>query len=456
MTDPEIAIVAVTKVVSTQYSDPVFTWLRMRCVRQATQGRVGVRVVKSIKLCLVMMCGALVVCGVVLAGLSSTAGQARGDVLPPTLPPPLAAPSSGLKLTQVAAGTWRTTIYLNTSALCLGTNEFSLVTAVPYSSTMDAAPDYPAGLRCPAQDADPLTEVVLTFTPSPALSSVPQTATLTVTPPVSAAALGAAPLEVPLTIRRTVSAYQYVWIPVGGGAALAALLVVLVALTGVPDQNAPGRRLRGWQPGFWRETLFASATWTFGDSWATNTAAVTAVVAAVLSASGSVGGLIPGVDLGRFGLMMALAGGVIGIAPLFFGVLNSWFADRASRSAAGHAAQRAAEPPESWAEPPATTAPALPATSAGTSPEVKVSAMWVMLVASCLTVSGIGAELAIVGWVLGHDLMVAPALARWASVVTAGVLALLFLGYGTRAVITLADPEGGSPLNTAKSAAFIL
>jgi len=422
-----------------------------------------VLVVKTVKLCLAVITGTVVVCGVVLAGLTASAQQARAADSPTPLPPPLAAPSAGLKLTQVSAGTWKTTIYLNTAALCLGTNQFNLVTAVPYSSTLDGNPDYIGGLRCPAQGADPLTEVVLTFTPSSPLSSVPQAATLTVTPPVSAMASGASPLEVPLTIRRTVSAYQYVWIPVGSGVGLAALLIALVALTGVPTETG---RLRGWDPGFWRKTLRASATWTFGDSWATNSAAVTAVVAAVLSASGTVGGLIPGVDLGRFGLMMALAGGVIGIAPLLFGVLNSWFADRTHHSAA---VAKPAPPPvecqESWPEPPERSAatvlaaaPAVPAAAgtASVSPEVKVSTMWVMLVASFLTVSGIGAELAIVGWVLGHDLMVAPALARWSSLIAAAVLALLFLGYGIRAVATLADPSGGSPLNTSKAAAFIL
>lgn len=134
------------------------------------------------------------------------------------------------------------------------------MTAVPYSDSGDGNPDYVGGLRCPARAADPLTEVVLTFTPAPALSSVPQTATLAITPPVSAMALGDSPLEVPLTIRRTVTAYQYVWIPVGCGVALAALLILLAALTGVPGQDSAQRRLYGWQPGFWRATLYASVT----------------------------------------------------------------------------------------------------------------------------------------------------------------------------------------------------
>jgi hypothetical protein len=419
-----------------------------------------VRVFKAITLCAVI-CGAVILAAVVPARAAVLPTVPAPTVPATTLPVPLAAPSTGLKLTQVAAGTWATTVYLNTSALCLGTNQFNLVTAVPYSASPDANPDYVGGLHCPAQAADPLTEVVLSFTPAPALSAVPQAATLTITPPDSAMALGAAPLEVPLTIRRTISAYQYVWIPVGCGAVLAALLVLLVAFTGVPIPGTLTARLRGWQPGFWRAPLYASATWTFADSWATNTAAVTAVIAAVLSASGTVGGLIPGVDLGRFGLMMALAGAVVGVAPLFFGVLNSWLVHRTGQS--GAAADLAAPPValrDFWTAPPAATVPTPtgPAATgpAAASPEVMVSSLWAMLLASCLTVAGIGAELGIIGWVLGHDLMVAPALARWCSLIAAAIFALLLLGYGIRAVVSLADPKGGSPLNTAKSAAFML
>jgi len=399
-----------------------------------------VRVVRSVKLCLAVMCGAVFVGGVIVAGLTAIAGQARADV-PSTLPPPLTAPTGGLKLTQVSAGTWKTTIYLNTAALCLGANQFTLVTAVPYSATLDDHPGYPDGLRCPATGADPLTEVVLMFTPSPAqFTAVPQMATLTVTPPVSAMALGDAPLEVPLTIRRAINVNQYVWIPVGCGATLAALLVGLVVLIGVPDPATPELRLRGWQREFWQLTLRASATWTFGDSWATNSAGLTALVAAVLSASGTIGGLIPGVDLGRFGLVMALAVGVVGIAPLFFGVLNSLFVNQAGEADAQAIQPRTGDAPA----------------NDQAKQEVVVSKMWAMLLASFFTVTGIGAELAIVGWVLGNNLMVAPPLARGASLIVAFVLAVLFLGYAIVSVIALAKPKGGSPLNPPKSAAFIL
>lgn len=46
----------------------------------------------------------------------------------------------------------------------------------------------------------------------------------------------------------------------------------------------------------------------------------------MLTASGSVAALLPGVDLGRFSLLLAVAGGITVGAPLLFGALNYRFA----------------------------------------------------------------------------------------------------------------------------------
>ena len=66
---------------------------------------------------------------------------------------PLAG-SSSATLTQVNAGEWQTTVYLDTAALCAGKkpagNKFSLVTVMPGSVTGAAAPSYPDGLACGA------------------------------------------------------------------------------------------------------------------------------------------------------------------------------------------------------------------------------------------------------------------------------------------------------------------
>ena len=155
---------------------------------------------------------------------------------------PLAG-SASATLTQVNAGEWSTTVYLDTAALCAGKNpagnKFSLVTGKPNSVTGAAAPAYPDGpLACGAAAANPVTEVKLTFAPS--LSAVPQTATLTVTPPQALLLAGDPPVQIPLTVRRTVSPWQYVGIPAICGGALAVLLVLVLIAIGMPGKD-PGQ-----------------------------------------------------------------------------------------------------------------------------------------------------------------------------------------------------------------------
>jgi hypothetical protein len=85
-----------------------------------------------------------------------------------------------------------------------------------------------------------------------------------------------------------------------------------------------------------------------------------------------------------------------------------------------------------------------------------VSQMSSMLLASCFTMFGIGANLGIVGWVIGYDLSAAP---PWAhiSVVTLSVLAAVIIAlYGVAAIRALADTRDGSVLSGRRGAAFIL
>ena len=143
-------------------------------------------------------------------------------------------------LTQLNASQWTTTVYLDTAALCAGSrpagNHFSLVTGKPSSVTGAAAPAYPDGpLACAAAAVNPVTQVKLTF--SPPLSAVPQTATLVVTPPQALLAAGDEPVQIPLTVRRTVSPWQFVGIPAICGGALAVLLVLLLMMIGVPGRR---------------------------------------------------------------------------------------------------------------------------------------------------------------------------------------------------------------------------
>lgn len=491
---------------------------------------------------------ALVV-GLVLGALGGLGVLGGGRALADTSPvavPPLAGPASGT-LTQVNARKWTTTIYLDTGALCAGTqsqrNTFSLVTTKPNGVTGAAAPAYPGGPpACGVPTANPVTEVKLTFTPS--LSAVPQAATLIVTPPQPLLQAGDPPIQIPLTVRRTVSPWQYVGIPAICGAALAVLLVLVLMVIGTPGRSAdqaavhgehegglPGQARAGppgpapepggrvdfgtllllylmtkrhevlvtelpvadaltsgakltndgrlalpgtqaaemtrpadgtppaaasWPPArtqppgaapppgtqppaeagrkvkrlrwgqeFWRTPLFAGAAWSFGDSWATSVTPLTALAGGVLTASGAVAGLVPGVDLTRFGLLMALAGGLTVIAPLLFGAVNSLFP-----------AKNAGEP-----------------VPAG---EVVATRLWVMLLASCLTVFAIGAEIGFVGLVLGFELIVVSPSVRWIGPAAAGLAALLFLAYGAHSILNLTGQPPGAPKNTAKKHSFMI
>jgi hypothetical protein len=459
----------------------------------------------------------IVLGGIVLGIIVLGGGRAlAGTVAVPAAP---LAGSASATLSQVNAGEWTTTVYLDTAALCAGQhpagNAFSLVTGKPNSVTGAAAPAYPDGpLACAAAAANPVTGVKLTFYPS--LSAVPQTATLTVTPPQALLLAGDPPLQIPLTVRRTVSPWQYVWIPAICGGALAALLVLVLIAIGVPGKDAgqempgqhetappappaqvpgpgpvdlsvrllrflmhrrhellvtempvavaggeagaatgrvapargavgrvaaervgvgvetrPGsgsgrtvKRVR-WGLEFWRTPLFAGAAWSFGDSWATSVTPLTALAGGVLTASGAVAGLVPGVDLTRFGLLMALVGGLTTIAPLLFGALNSLFPER--------------KPGE-----PAPTG------------EVIAASLWVMLLASCLTVFAIGTEIGFVGLVLGFNLIVVSPSIRWIGPAVTGLAAILFLAYGAHSLLTLTGQPSGAPKGTAKKSSFMM
>ena len=464
--------------------------------------------------------GGIVLGGGVLDGvLGGVLGG--GQALAATQAVPAAAPLAGsasATLTQVNAGEWTTTVYLDTAALCAGDNPagntFSLVTGKPNSVTGAAAPAYPDGpLACGAAAANPVTQVKLTFTPS--LSAVPQAATLTVTPPQALLLAGEPPLQIPLTVRRSVSPWQYVWIPAICGGALAVLLVLVLIAIGVPGRDAgqevpgqhetepsgrhaqvpePGRvdlsvrlmlflmhkrhellvtemPVAGWEGGamggrladgrladgravggraagggtavearpgadrkvkrvrwgigFWRTPLFAGAAWSFGDSWATSVTPLTALAGGVLTASGAVAGLVPGVDLTRIGLLMALVGGLTTIAPLLFGALNSLFPER--------------KPGE-----PAPTG------------EVTAASLWVMLLASCLTVFAIGAEIGFVGLVLGFNLIVVSPSIRWIGPAVTGLAAILFLAYGAHSILTLVGQPSGTPKKMAHKSSFMI
>jgi hypothetical protein len=243
------------------------------------------------------------------------------------------------------------------------------------------------------------------------------------TPPQAQLAAGDGPAQIPLTVRRIVSPWQYVGIPALCGGGLALLLVTLLLVIGVPAAGK-ARRVH-WGAQFLRTPLFAGTAWSFGDSWATSVTPLTALAGAVLTASGAVAGLVPGVDLSKFALLMALVGGLTTLAPLLFSALNALF-------------------------------PAKNAVKPAPADEVVAASLWVMLAASCLTVLAIGAEIGFVGWVLGYDLLVASPSIRWLPPVVAGLTAALFVGYGAHSIISLVGQPDGTAKETAKNHSFLM
>jgi hypothetical protein len=291
---------------------------------------------------------------VLLAMLGGTGGGASGScpvvpiVAPPSQSPTASASASPSKssgpsttpspavpaslsaspvLTQQPSGTWTTTIYLNTAALCPAQPSFELVTTSPDLVVLGNAEYHPqpdCGTPMSAATT-PLTQVQLTFGPCSQLARTPVTAAVVVTPadPTSL------PVQITVAVHRRVSWWQYAWVPLLCGAGLALAVVGTVWLAGLPDPDtAPGqgqRRARLRHGQFWHRPLYAAGAWTFGGSWATNITALGAVIAAVLTATGAVSELLPGVELGRFSLLVVLAGGITVAAPLVFGALNYRF-----------------------------------------------------------------------------------------------------------------------------------
>ena len=189
-----------------------------------------------------------------LVGAPSSRDRRPGLSGPRRAAAPLPVPSSAT-LTQVNAADWQTTVYLDTAALAPGRARGQQVQPGDRHAGQrhrGAAPGYPDGLACGAAAAHPVTEVKLSFTP--ALSAVPQSATLVVTPPQALLAAGDMPAQVPLTVRRIVSPWQYVGIPALCGGGLALLLVALLLVIGVPA----GKQKRvHWGAELLRTPLFA-------------------------------------------------------------------------------------------------------------------------------------------------------------------------------------------------------
>ncbi|HZZ52867.1 MAG TPA: hypothetical protein VFE26_01160, partial [Trebonia sp.] len=228
-----------------------------------------------------------------ITAVSITAAALAGIVIGGAAPAFAAtpAPLSGTAdaLTQSASdpGTWTTTAYLNTAALCAEPVTFALQLTPSPGQPVPATPAGSVTANCgPGETASPITAVPL----SASLAEVPLSATLVVTPSPLAAA-SEAQLDVTLAVHRHVSVYQYLVIPAGSGAVLAALLTIATVAFGVPRSRRPARPPRSGRRNahldkedFWRRPLYAASAWTWGDSWVTNITAVGTIIGTVLTA----------------------------------------------------------------------------------------------------------------------------------------------------------------------------
>ena len=203
-------------------------------------------------------------------------------------PAPLSGTADALTQSASDPGTWTTTAYLNTAALCAEPVTFSLQLTPSPGKPVPLTPASSVIANCgPGETASPITAVTL----SASLAEVPLSATLVVTPsPVAAAS--ETQLDVTLAVHRHVSVYQYLVIPVCCGAVLAALLIIATVAFGVPRSRRPARPPRSRRRNahldkedFWRRPLYAASAWTWGDSWVTNITAVGTLIGTVLTAS---------------------------------------------------------------------------------------------------------------------------------------------------------------------------
>lgn len=242
-----------------------------------------------------------------------------------TGPPAPAGVTASPALTQVSSQVWQTVIYVNAAALCPAPT-FHLVTADP---DYDVTAQPPNGLpSCNGSPPAGLTRVALTFGPDDRLRTPPVTAAVVIVP----ADATSAPVPIVVAVHRRVTWYQYAWIPLWCGAGLAIALIAATLVVGLPDPDKTGVTLRGMK--VWVKPVYAPSAWSFTGSWATNITTAGGVVATLLAATGSLGEILPGVELGRFNLLVALAAGITLAAPLLLGALNYRFA-RIDPSTAG-------------------------------------------------------------------------------------------------------------------------
>jgi hypothetical protein len=227
-------------------------------------------------------------------------------VAPTPTASPLPAPNADLSLDQTTGGlsqvsgdNWETTVLLvdKASSACRGNVSFQLETSPPdrqitwratsasYSSSLGG------GSACE--------ESVVFYMPQ-----VPTAASLLFTPQ------GGTPTEIPLTLSRHVTVFQYLGEPAIAGAVLA-LLLALVALLLFS-------RAKFFSSAFWRAQ---STALTISNTWSANVSTIFAVVGVILTVSTAEAAFFPGVATDRFVVVFVIAAIIAITAPLVFRLL---------------------------------------------------------------------------------------------------------------------------------------
>ena len=172
----------------------------------------------------------------------------------------------------------------------------------------------PASKSCPTTTVEPITveaggskRLALTFR----VEQPAQTRDPLLQAQSSAAGVASAVAET--TMSRELSDRR-LWLPLV--AALVAGVVFL--LLGIPATKE-GRKAKKKQ---WKSEIYTAAAWKFGDSWATNIAALGGILGTVLAATGFFGEVLPGVSPGRFTGFSLVFSGLALMAPIVYTVLS--------------------------------------------------------------------------------------------------------------------------------------
>jgi hypothetical protein len=271
------------------------------------------------------------------SALVSVQGTGAASPSPSVGPPAPSAPSPVLR--QVEPTRWQTTVVLNDTSpgcstakaadywLVITSPERAIqalkkplppVTIAGTSSTtaMRGSAAKKAGHNAKPSEGSSC-QVTLTFAK---LGQTPQTATLVIDEAGGSSSIA-------LTVSRDVTLAFYLGYPAAAGGILAILLFLLPVLF-IKVYDWDGTTLRGWKCGWWARPILGSGAWTLNDSWATNISTGLVVVGTILVTTTAANSLFPGIALDRFAIVNIVAGAIVVIAPVVFGIYYALYTAR--------------------------------------------------------------------------------------------------------------------------------